>query len=122
MKLLRTLAFAAFACTTATLSAGTATRWHDGTAHLVIFRAANFGTNISVNIYMDGTLIGNIPYNHRFDADVPAGRHVIELEQLPRYGGDFETSRQPVRLAPGATSVFTMVTDNGGKSAVLDPS
>ena len=127
MKTLHLAAIAALACalSAATLNAGTGTRYtrdSSGPSRLVIYRAANFGTFTSVNVYIDGVLAGNIPFNTKYDAFVPAGHHVVALEQLPRRGAAFVTSEQRIRLTPGGTSVYTVMTTDGGSKAVLEGS
>ena len=94
-------------------------RYSSEPSRLVIHRSANFGTYMSINVYIDGVLAGHIPFNKKYDALVPSGHHVIALEQTPRRGAAFVVSEQRINLAPGATSVFTVVTTDGGSKAVL---
>lgn len=126
MTLRSVFCIAAIGCafTAGTADAGTGPRYGRYApmpTRLVIHRAANFGNNISVNVYVDGALVGNVAYNRKLDVDVPAGQHVVELEQVPRFGGAWQISRQRINFAPGQ-AVFTVITDDGGKRAVLDRS
>ena len=123
MKRPLALLIAAILCALAAtpLEAGTG-RYASEPSRLVIHRSANFGTYMSINVYIDGAFAGNIPFNKKYDAFVPAGHHVIALEQTPRRGAAFVTSEQRVNLAPGGTSVFTVITTDGGSKAVLQGS
>ena len=103
------------------LNAGTG-RYASEPSRLVIHRSANFGTYMSINVYIDGVLAGNIPFNKKYDALVPAGHHVVALEQTPRRGAALIISEQRINLAPGGISVFTVVTTDGGSRAVLQGS
>lgn len=88
-------------------------------ARLIIKRVATFGRNMSINIYIDGNFAGNLGYNRTYESVVPSGVHLVQLDQVPRWGGSYETSEQRIRFTPGETSFFTAVTDDGGKKAVL---
>jgi hypothetical protein len=103
------------------LEAGTG-RYASEPTRLVIHRSANFGTYMSINVYIDGVHAGNIAFNKKYDAYVPSGHHVIALEQTPRRGAALIISEQRVNLAPGGTAVFTVVTTDGGAKAVLQGS
>ena len=124
MKLSHLIAIAAVGCalTAGTLEAGTGSRSASASSRLVIHRAANFGMRITLNVYVDGALVGNAVYNRDVDALVPAGVHVVTLEQVPRYGASYLITQQRISFAPGGTSVFTAMTDDGGTRAVLEPS
>ena len=123
MKAFLPLLIAVIACTIAAspLQAGTG-RYASEPSRLVIHRSANFGTYMSINVYIDGVLAGNIPFNKKYDAFVPAGYHVISLEQTPRRGAALIVTDQRINLAPGGTSVFTVMTTDGGSKAVLQGS
>src|SRR4051794_14615728 len=120
MKLLLALLIGALGCAMAAapLHAGTG-RYASEPTRLIIHRSANFGTYMSINVYIDGVFAGNIPFNQKYDALVPAGHHVVALEQTPRRGAALLVTEQRVNLAPGGMSVFTVVTTDGGSKAVL---
>ena len=102
--------------------AGTGTRYSryaSTPSRLVIHRAANFGTFISVNVYIDGAYAGNVAFNHDFEVSVPAGSHVVTLEQTPRRGAALQTTEQRIEIAAGGSSVFTLMSADGGTRAVL---
>ena len=122
MKAFLALLIAVIGCAVATPTEAGTGRYASEPTRLVIHRSANFGTYMSVNVYIDGVLAGNIAFNKKYDALVPSGHHVVALEQLPRRGAAFIVSEQRVNLAPGGTSVFTVVTTDGGSKAVLQPS
>lgn len=106
----------------ATMDAGTGTRYSRYTSmpsRLLIHRAANFGTFISVNVYIDGVYAGNVAYNHDLDALVPAGSHVVTLEQTPRRGAALQTTQQRIEVAADGSSIFTLMSADGGTRAVL---
>ena len=63
MKLLLALLIGALGCAIAAapLHAGTG-RYASEPSRLVIHRSANFGTYMSINVYIDGIFAGNIPH------------------------------------------------------------
>ena len=58
-------------------------RWSSGTARLYIKRSPDLGNLAYVAVRLDGREIGGILWAHDFDWEIPAGRHLIEVQLGP---------------------------------------
>ena len=84
---------------------------------LIVLRAANFGSNVALNLKIDGRTAANIVQGRRYDDVVPAGRHMLTVSAGPNY----QPKSTELNVQDGQTSVFTAVRQNTG-SVVLVPS
>ena len=64
-------------------SAETAVAQPDG--RLIVLRAPNFGSNVALNLKIDGRKAENIVQGRRYDQFVPAGRHMLTVSAGPNY-------------------------------------
>ena len=73
---------------------------------LIIQRAPNFGSDISIRVSIDGKKVANVPRNQHYGGVLAAGRHVVTLLALPNV-----QSRQPTSMAlnlkAGKVYIFT---------------
>ena len=95
-----------FAC--AFLVSGTETQartTHKG-AHLIVQRAANFGTEVVVHLSVDGRRVADIQRDHRYDGFVSAGRHVLTVTPMPNIELRRPTSVRVI-VRSGRTYIFT---------------
>ena len=84
---------------------GAASTSHRG-GRLIVQRAANFGTDLGVQLSIDGKEVANIPRGKRYDAYVSAGPHVLTVLALPNTDVRRPTSTR-LRIRSGHTYVFT---------------
>jgi len=79
-----------------------------GGGRLIVQRAANFGWNLAVHLWIDGRDVANIVQGRHYDRFVSAGHHVLTVLSVPN--ADF---RQPTSIwltvQPGHAYVFTAV-------------
>ena len=79
-----------------------------GGGRLIVQRAANFGWNLAVHLWIDGRDVANIVQGRHYDRFVSAGHHVLTVLSVPN--ADF---RQPTSIwltvQPGHTYAFTAV-------------
>jgi hypothetical protein len=129
MKLSRAVLITGLVCGLAASSAragaggGSPVTFHSGAAtRLVIKRAANFGNYCHFNIYIDGQWVDNLSYGETCRGVVPAGDHLITMQQTPHLNDAYPISYQRIRLAPGRTSVFTAIWRDGGTRIALEGS
>lgn len=86
-------------------------------ARLIIHRIPNIGSNVIVDLYLDGTPFGSIGYGQSFDRSLPVGRHILSVVATPR--PTFSTrSNTAMNVESGKTYVFT-AEDNDSGSLVL---
>ena len=88
----------------------------------MIKRAPNFGNYTHVNLYIDGRWVDNLSYGETYRGVVPAGDHLIAMQQTPHLNDAYWISHQRIRLAPGRTSVFTAIWRDGGTRIALERS
>jgi len=76
------------------------------TGRLIVQRAANFGTDLSIRLSIDGKRAADIPRNQHYGGVLVAGRHVVTALALPN-----TQSRRPtsvfVTIKPGKVYIFT---------------
>ena len=96
-------------------SAETAVAQPDG--RLIVLRAPNFGSNVALNLKIDGRKAENIVQGRRYDQFVPAGRHMLPVSAGPNY----QPTSTELNVRLGQTYVFTAIRQNTG-SVVLVPS
>ena len=85
MKLSPALLVTALICSLAAASAQGGTgetrrAQSDANSQLVINRAANFGNQSNISLYIDGNRVGTLGYRRRFKGTLPAGLHFVTIE------------------------------------------
>lgn len=89
------------------------------TARLIVQRAPNFGTNLSIRLLIDGKKVSDVPRNQHYGGVLTAGRHVVTALSLPN-----TQLRRPTSIAltlkAGKVYIFTAEWD--GDRLVLRPS
>ena len=89
------------------------------TGRLIVQRAPNFGTDLSIRLLIDGKHAANIPRNQHYGGVLPAGRHTVTALALPN-----TQSRRPtsivVTIKPGKVYIFTAMWESD--RLVLRPS
>ncbi|MGC1323243.1 MAG: tetratricopeptide repeat protein [Candidatus Udaeobacter sp.] len=84
---------------------------------LIVLRAANFGSNMALNLKIDGRAATNIVQGRRYDQFVPAGRHMLTVSA----GANYQPTSTVLNVQHGQTYVFTAIRQNTD-SVVLVPS
>lgn len=84
---------------------------------LIVLRAANFGSNLALNLRIDGRTAANIVPGGRYDDFLPEGRHMLTVSVVSNYHPTSTT----LNVRSGQTYVFTATRQNTG-SVVLVPS
>src|SRR3954469_13003136 len=52
-------------------------------ARLIVRRASNFGTNLVLQVWIDGKKTANIPRDQHYGGLISAGRHTLTVLSLP---------------------------------------
>jgi len=84
---------------------------------LIVLRAPNFGSNLALNLKIDGRTAANIVPGGRYDDFVPEGRHMLTVSVVSNY----QPTSTVLNVGRGQTYVFTATRQNAG-SVVLVPS
>lgn len=76
------------------------------TARLIVQRAANFGTDLSIRLWIDGKKAADIPRNQHYGGVLAAGRHAVTALALPNNQSRRPTS-MALRMKAGKVYIFT---------------
>jgi hypothetical protein len=97
----------------ATLAEPTSVRPVNAPASLVIYRIADLGNDVAVNLWLDGTPFGVVLYGQTYVGFLPHGRHVLSVtvSPNPKWPG-FET-KIALNVRDGQTYSFTAEGDSG---------
>ena len=71
----------------ATNQPGAATAPPPNSGHLIVTRVANFGTDLSLVLSVDGKDVGSFTEGRNYDGYLPAGPHVLTARVDPNPGG-----------------------------------
>ena len=95
------------------LAESAAVRPVNGSASLVIYRIANLGNEVVVNLWLDGIPLGVVVYGQTYVGSLPLGRHVLSVtvSPHPRWPG-FET-KIALNVRDGQTYTFTAFGNSG---------
>jgi tetratricopeptide (TPR) repeat protein len=83
---------------------------------LIVLRAPNFGSNLALNLKIDGRTAANIVPGGRYDEFVPEGRHMLTLVV-----SNYQPTSTVLNVRHGQTYIFTATRQNPD-SVVLVPS
>jgi hypothetical protein len=86
---------------------------------LIVQRAPNFGTDLSIRLLVDGKRAGDIPRNQHYGGVLAAGRHVVTALALPNTQSRRPTSIS-VTIKSGKVYIFTAAWE--GDRLILRPS
>jgi hypothetical protein len=76
--------------------------------HLIIRRAANFGSRLTLNISIDGSHVAALVRGQSYDGSLSPGEHVISLTVTPRRSR-FGTTTKHLTVQAGQTYGFTAI-------------
>jgi hypothetical protein len=83
---------------------------------LIVLRAPNFGSNLALNLKIDGRTADNIVQGRRYDQFVPAGRHMLTVSV-----SNYQPTSTVLNVQHGQSDVFTATRQNPDR-IVLVPS
>jgi hypothetical protein len=79
----------------------------NGNTRLLVWRAADFGTYIYLNLFIDGVKVTTLGRNTGYEAIVRPGKHVLSISTTPCPYGQTRFTYQHVHMRPGETYSFT---------------
>jgi len=74
--------------------------------HLLINRVANFGSDLSLIVSIDGRDVGSFTEGRNYSGYLPAGKHVIVVRAYPNPGGK-RPERKTLTIQAGQTYSYT---------------
>ena len=96
---------------------GTATVPPPNSGHLIVNRVANFGSDLSLVVSVDGKDVGSFTEGRNYDGYLPAGQHVITARVDPNPGGR-RPGQKTVTVQAGQTYSYTAAW-SGGKLVLV---
>ena len=82
-----------------------------GNSGLMIWRAADFGYQVGLSIYIDGIPITTLAYGEGYRAMVRPGRHKLTVTDTPSPYGKTKFFHRTIDLSPGQNYSFTAIWD-----------
>ena len=76
--------------------------------HIMVNRVANFGTDLSLSVSVDGSEVANLPDGRSYDGYLPPGKHVISAVVSPNLN-DSHPGNVTINVTQGGTYSFTAV-------------
>ena len=80
--------------------------------HLVVTRVANFGTDLSLVLSVDGKDVGSFTEGRNYDGYLPAGQHVLTARVDPFQAGK-RPGRKTLTVQAGQTYSYTAAWSGG---------
>ena len=103
-------------CQTTQQSAATAPPPNSG--HVLIYRVANFGTDLGLVVSVDGKDVGSFSEGNNYSGYLPAGQHTLTARVDPNRTGALP-ARQTLTVVAGQTYVYTAAWSGGGARLTL---
>ena len=88
--------------------------------HLVVNRVANFGTDLSLVLSVDGKDVGSFTEGRGYSGYVPAGQHVLIARVDPNRTGS-KPGKTTVTIQAGKTYSYTAAWSGGNLVLVRNP-
>ena len=80
--------------------------------HLIVTRVANFGSNLSLVVSVDGKDVGSFTEGRGYDGYLPAGQHVLTARVDPNRTGA-RPGRKTLTVQAGQTYSYTAAWSGG---------
>jgi hypothetical protein len=96
---------------------GAATAPAPNSGHVLIYRVANFGTDLSLVVSVDGKDVGSFTEGRNYSGYLPAGQHALVARVDPNRTGT-RPGKKTLTVQAGKTYVYTAAW-SGGKLVLL---
>jgi hypothetical protein len=118
--LILSLACAEMMLISCTTGPGAATAQPPNSGHVLIYRVANFGSDLSLVVSVDGKDVGSFTEGRNYSGYLPAGQHVITARCDPNPGGR-RPGRTTLAVVAGQTYSYTAAWSGGKLRLVRNP-
>jgi hypothetical protein len=88
--------------------------------HVLIYRVANFGTDLSMVVSVDGKDVGSFTEGNNYDGYLPAGTHHISVRVDPNRTGA-RSGRKALTVQSGQTYSYTAAWSGGNLKMIRNP-
>ena len=103
-----------------TTQSGAASAPPPNSGHVLIYRVANFGTDLSLVLSVDGKDVGSFTEGRGYSGYVPAGQHVLIARVDPNRTGS-KPGKTTVTIQAGKTYSYTAAWSGGNLVLVRNP-
>ena len=103
-----------------TTQPGAATAPPPNSGHVLIYRVANFGSNLSLVVSVDGKDVGSYTEGRNYSGYLPAGQHTLSARVDPNPGGK-RPGRKTLAVQAGQTYSYTAAWSGGKLVLVRNP-
>jgi hypothetical protein len=86
--------------------------------HVLIYRVANFGTDLGLVVSVDGKDVGSFSEGRNYSGYLPAGQHTLTARVDPNRTGA-SPARKTLTVVAGQTYVYTAAWSGGGARLAL---
>ncbi len=104
----------------ATNQPGAATAPPPNSGHLLVYRVANFGTDLSLVLSVDGKDVGSFTEGRQYSGYLPAGQHRLTARVDPNRVGT-RPGRKTLTVKAGQTYSYTAAWSGGNLVLVRNP-
>jgi hypothetical protein len=103
-----------------TTGPGAATAPPPNSGRVLIYRVANFGTDLSMVVSVDGKDVGSFTEGNNYSGFLPAGQHHLTVRVDPNRTGA-GSGRSRVNVISGQTYSYTAAWSGGNLKLVRNP-
>jgi len=114
------LAFACLIAVGCATQPGAATAPPPNSGHVLIYRVANFGTDLSMVVSVDGKDVGSFTEGRNYSGYLPAGQHHLTVRVDPNRTG-VRPGRRTQTVQAGQTYSYTAAWSGGNLKLVRNP-
>ena len=90
-------------------------------SHLIVRRAADFGTDIYLRLFIDGIHVTTLALNEGYEAIVRPGQHVLSIATGPSFAGKTRYTYHHVTMKRGESYAFTALWVEADRASLETP-
>jgi hypothetical protein len=90
-------------------------------ARLVVRRAADFGTDIYLKLFVDGIQVTTLALNEGYEAIVRPGHHVLSIATGPSFDDKTKSTYHHVTMRRGQNYAFTALWVEADRATLVTP-
>ena len=103
-----------------TTGSGAATAPPPNSGRVLVYRVANYGTDLSMVVSVDGRDVGSFTEGNNYSGFLPAGQHHLTVRVDPNRTGA-RSGRSTVNVRSGQTYSYTAVWSGGNLKLLRNP-
>ena len=90
-------------------------------SRLVIHRAADFGTDIALKVFIDGIPVTSLAINEGYEALVRPGQHVLSIKTVPSFDDKTKLIYKTVTMKRGQSYAYTALWVEADRALLVRP-